>query len=333
MKYKRCAYIFFLSLLIFSGCAREEVVHETRIMMETLVSIKAPLRAQRSARSAIEESFLKMEETQGVMNRFEKQSEVSRINNVRPGEKIRLSTEMSRILNKCVELNRISDGAFDITATPLINLWGDYKEKEELPTRREIIDALESVGTENINLKGNTLYIRHEGVKIDLSGIAKGYVVDEGVKILKERGIKNCLIDAGGDMYCLGDGPDNKGWHVGIRHPREDSLIGMLTLNNQAVATSGDYQKFFMVGGKRFSHIIDPRTGYPVKNNVMSMTVITNDCIMADGLATALMVLGPVKGLRLVEELKDVEAIAVTNGRDGLIVNTTSGIKDLYEAR
>jgi len=332
MRYKKRIIIMALSLITLSACARQEIAHETRIMMDTMVSVKIPLRGQSFARQAIEESFWKMKDTQAIMNRHRPNGELWLINSLQPGEEIIVSPVMSGVLNKCIELNRLSCGAFDITVTPLVSLWSDYKKMGVCPAKEDIKAALENGGIENIDLKGSTLSMRRKKVRLDLSGIAKGYVVDEGIKALKKRGINNCLIDAGGDIYCLGSGPDNKGWRVGIRHPREDSLIGTLTLRDQAVATSGDYQRFFMVDGRRFSHIIDPRTGYPVNNNVMSATVITDDCVTADGLATALMVLGPVEGLRLAEELGGVEAITVSEGKDGLIINTTSGVTDLYES-
>ena len=149
------------------------------------------------------------------------------------------------------------------------------------------------------------------GAKIDLGAIAKGFAVDCAIRKLKEQGISSCLINAGGDIYCLGD-KSGKPWKVALQNPRQSGLLDHLKLKDRAVATSGDYQQFFIKGSKRYSHILDPRTGYPADRGVISSTVVAPDCLTADALATAIFVIGKDKGSLLAQKFKDVELIVIT---------------------
>lgn len=323
-----------LSLLfILTGCAKQNLVQENRFLMNTVVSIKVPHSTHQDTGAAIDKSFRRIKEIGNLMNRYYEDSECASINRLKFGDVIRISPEMVFVLRRSLELYRVTEGAFDVTISPLIDLWGSYKKKEAIPTEEEIKIALSKIGSENILIDDDrSLRFNRDGVKIDLSGIAKGYAVDEAIRVLKENGIRNGLVNAGGDMYCLGEGPDRKGWRVGIRHPRKSELLGTLILVDKAVATSGDYQDFFIVNEKRYSHILDPRSGYPVSDIPMSVTVVGPDCITVDGLATAISVMGPGDGLRLAEKLDGIEAIVVSKDGDKLRIDATTGVKDIYES-
>jgi len=149
---------------------------------------------------------------------------------------------------------------------------------------------------------------------IDLGGIAKGYAVDEAIKFLRKRGVKNALVEAGGDLYCMGEGPQGK-WRVGVQHPRKmNRIFEVIGLKDRAVATSGDYYRFFFIKGKRHSHIINPKTGMTVQENPMSVSIIAPTTTDADALATGVFVLGPERGMRLIEKLEDVEGMIIGEG-------------------
>ena len=328
---RRLSFLSLILFLILTGCQRTELVQESRLMMDTIVSIKAPHSSQNNVRPAIEGAFSRMEEIEKLMNKYDQDSECARINRLRPGDEIEISPEVASVLKKAHELNRITEGAFDITVSPLVDLWDFYKGKDEIPTSEEVKAVLTRVGKRKLILNDRVVSFTQDGITIDLSSIAKGFAVDEAIRALKESGIENGLVDAGGDIYCLGSGPDKKGWRVGIRHPRKKEFLGSLILKDRAVATSGDYEKFFIVGENRYSHILDPRSGYPVSDLPMSVTVVASDCITADGLATAISVLGPRDGLRFAEGLDGVEALVVSRGKRDLKVDMTSGLKKIYE--
>lgn len=158
-------------------------------------------------------------------------------------------------------------------------------------------------------------------MKLDLGGIAKGYAVDKAIEVLKEKGVKNVLVNAGGDMYCLGEGPQGK-WKVGIQHPRKTrEIVEVIEISNRGVATSGDYRRYYTILGKRFGHIINPSTGLPVEDIPTSVTIIASDAITADALATGVFVLGPAKGMELINVLPQIEAMIISEKMEILISN------------
>ncbi|MDB4349356.1 FAD:protein FMN transferase [Omnitrophica bacterium] len=327
--------ILFLALssaFISAGCGRDVALKESRFIMDTVVNIKVRLSAEDNARQAIEEAFSKMKELERLISKYDEASEVALINRSRADDKIAISPDTALVLKKAKKLAEMTNGAFDITVAPLVDLWNSYKEKNGVPTQDEIERVCLRIGFVNILFEGDrNLRLLRDDIRIDLSGIAKGYVVDEAIKVLKANGIRNGLVDAGGDIFCLGQGPDENGWRIGIRNPRKESLIGTLNLSDKAVATSGDYQRFFVKDKKRYSHIIDPRNGYPVSDTPMSVTVLAPDCITADGLATAISVMGSHDGLKLAEDLEDIEAIIISKQEGTLKIDVTSGVKNFYE--
>jgi thiamine biosynthesis lipoprotein len=182
-----------------------------------------------------------------------------------------------------------------------------------------------------LNKKKSTIYFSNNHLRIDLSGIAKGYAADKATEYLKIKGIKNAIVDIGGDIYCLGEkSPD--GYTIGIQHPRsKNKLIATLKVKNKAVATSGDYENFFIYGGKRYSHIINPLTGYPIQNSVVSVTIIAPQAALADGLATGVMVMNPDKGIDLINKLDGAEAIIIIEKQGRFDFMLSKGISRMYK--
>jgi len=167
------------------------------------------------------------------------------------------------------------------------------------------------------------------GMRIDVGGIAKGYAVDSAIRVLKEAGIQNALINAGGDIYGVGTPPGKESWRIGIRHPRDRAdLLGVIELKDKAVATSGDYENFFEVDGKRYCHIMDTRTARPVQG-IMSVTILADTAVEADALATAIFPLGADKGMKLIESLEGVDGIIVTGSEaDDMKIMMSSGLEN-----
>ncbi len=294
----------------------------------------------------VDETAKKMQAWENELSVFKKGSEVKKINSLEKDKTTRVSNNVYEVIEKSIYFSKLTDGAFDITVSPLLKLWHFEEGKlKEIPSEEEIEQALESVGWQNITLtpnrparqpahqnfsggsfSGGEIGFKKDGMSINLGGIAKGYIVDKAILHLKKRGIRSALINAGGDIYCLGKKDNGEKWNVGIRHPsKKNAVIGTLALADKAVATSGDYEKFFMLNEKRFSHIINPKIGYPVNNRVIQVTIVADTCIEADALATALMVMGKEKGLELIEKLPNTEAVII-EGK--LEISYTSGLKE-----
>lgn len=265
-------------------------------------------------KSAIEQAFEEIRKIEAAANNFEPASEISRLN--KDGE-IKAGADLLAMVRESLKYYRLSQGAFDITVGPLARLWKERIKQEdegskemEIPSPEDISAALALTGADKIILDEDSSLIKFNRpeVEIDLGGIAKGYAVDKGVRRLKELGITSAMVNAGGNIYCLGKKYSRK-WRIGIQHPRKPKeILFYLELENQAVATSGDYQQYFSSKGRRYSHIIDPKTGYPVDNGVISATIIALDGTTSDALSTAVFVLGKEKGQELVNGLKGVEA-------------------------
>ena len=198
--------------------------------------------------------------------------------------------EIIELIRIAQSISEQSEGTFDITIQPLLELWGFYGESPDLPQEKAIDNCLRKIGYRNLVLKDRQLESRQLGIHIDLGGIAKGYAINEALKVLKEAGIDSALIDAGGDIYVTGK-IKGEYWNIGIKNPRAAGDIGVVQVSNLAVVTSGDYERFFIRDGVKYCHILDPKTGYPARG-LVSVTVISSDPILADAWATALFVLG-----------------------------------------
>lgn len=250
-------------------------------------------------------------------------SELTRLN-ARAGQgPIAVSPELAEVLATSVECGRVTNGAFDVTYFPLRPLW-DYKaEHPRLPSQAEIDAALAFVDYRRLQVdRARGTAELPAGFRVDLGGIAKGYGVDRAMRVLLEQGIRNGLVQAGGDTKALGRKFEQP-WQIAIKNPRHrDEVFAVLPVVNQCVQTSGDYERFFELDGKRYHHILDPRTGRP-SEGCMSATVIGPEATFADGIATAMCVLGPEAGMAIIEQLERVEAVLV--GMDGQ-VHLSSGL-------
>ncbi|MFH1752821.1 MAG: FAD:protein FMN transferase [Candidatus Omnitrophota bacterium] len=328
------ALICLAIVFIAGGCGKPRIAEESRVMMDTVVNIKAVMPDRRDAKPAIAKSFGRIKEIEGLLNKYDDKSEVALINGMKAGDKRKISAHMAFVLRRAFELSLLTDGAFDITVSPLVDIWSACRKGPggQIPSEDMIRAALSRIGHEKIALddSGN-LSLLENGILIDLSAIAKGYAVDSAVEVLRTNGIKHGIVDAGGDIYCLGSAPDAEPWRIGIKNPRKGAVIGTLTLEDKAVATSGDYEKFLAYNGKRYSHIVDPRSGYPALAAPISATVIARDCITADGMATALSAMSVPEGLGLIERLDGIDAILISTMGDEIKVYISSGLDGCYE--
>jgi len=306
MSAKNYFTILILSLLL-SGCQNHELYKDNRLMMGTFVEVVSP------DKRAAGITFAEIQRIESLLSKYKSDSEVSRLNKL---GKLKVSPDTLYVIKKSKEFWKASGGAFDITVAPLVGLWGFTEKKYNVPKDEEIKAVLNLVGSDKIILhdKDNVIEFRIPGIKVDLGAIAKGYAVDCAVIKLKTAGIKSCLINAGGQIYCLGD---NYGapWNVAIKNPRGKTVIGYLKLKDKAVATSGDYEQYFFKNNKRYGHILNPKTGYPADSGILSVTVVAPDGLTSDALATAIFVLGKSKGAVLAGRFADTEVRIIEEKR------------------
>jgi len=288
----------------------------TEMIMGTVVEITVIPPNQ----EAIEEAFDAIKEVDQLMSTYKPESEVSILN--RQGQN-HVSLQTSRIIQEAIKFSEVTNGAFDITCRPLVNLWKRAKKEEKIPTLKEIEEARSLVSYKKIILQGDLVKFQEPGMQIDLGGIAKGWAVDKAIQALKKRGVRAALVNAGGDLFALGKRGLWKKWDVGIQNPRdEEKILTTIEVSHRGVATSGDYRRYFTLEGRRFSHIVDPRTGETVEDVPMSVTVVAPDATTADALATGIFVLGPEEGMRLIESLPEIEGLIVS---EGMRMDTSSG--------
>jgi thiamine biosynthesis lipoprotein len=243
-----------------------------------------------------------------LFSSYRRDSEVSRLSQSSGGGEV--SAETAAVLALGLVVAQRSGGAFDLTLGRLKSLWGIDGDNPVVPDRQAIAAALAGIGPEALTLDGRQLRKRSAQVQIDLGGIAKGYAVDRAVAVLKEHGIASAAVNAGGDMYLLGQRPERP-WRVGIQHPRQkDAVLETVQVHDRAVVTSGDYERFFEQDGQRYHHIFDPQSGFPARG-CQSVTVIADSVALGDALATSLFVLGPQAGLQLLDQYPGAEALIV----------------------
>lgn len=284
--------ILIIATLITVFILREKEWTSTQFLMDTVIEIKIISRL--NPKRAINEAFDVMHKIDSIAS-FEGNGDIAKINT---GENKKLSKEVVEIIEEGLKVGELTQGAFDITIRPLMELWHNFKE-EYVPTKDEIEKVLPLIAYNRISVMNSEVKFEIPGMKLDLSGIAKGYAVDLAVEKLKANGVKTGLVNAGGDIRVFGD----KVWKIGIKDPRKPGIVKVLKLKNKAVATSGDYERYFIVNGVRYHHILNPRTGFPA-SECASVTVISDHTSFADALATGIFVLGPVKGKVLLDSLQ-----------------------------
>ncbi|MDF1526836.1 MAG: FAD:protein FMN transferase [bacterium] len=309
---------FLLILAILSGCSDPQPHRETRFMMGTLVDVVV-YAGKEAAPGAAGQAFERILQVEAAAHPSE---EGSPLFQVRQGKGARLEGDLTRILEAAMDVSRAASGAFDPTLGEVVYLWGFGRDDPHLPGPEEIQQALEKAGYKRVPV-GQCCPEKLD-IWFDLGGVAKGYAVDAAVSVLQEAGVKAGIVNAGGDLRSFGVRPGRGYWKIGVQDPENpQELAGVLEVKEAAVATSGDYQRYFEEGGIRYHHILDPSTGYPVHSGLRGTTVISSDCATADALATAAFVLGPEKGLALLEKWDGAEGVLITG--EGKIL-TTSGI-------
>ena len=327
-KYIRFAGFAFL-LFILAGCRLQREVLIDGNTMGTTYHIKVVAGYFDRISDLKEKIDRRLKEINDSMSIYEANSEISQFNAIQnTDERFAVSEDFFSVIKAAEKLYHLTNGAWDGTIKPLVDLWGfgSPSVQKKIPAKQLIDRLLADVGFSHIEIS-DSRHIRKKRplLSLDLNSIAKGYAVDRIAAVIRENGSEDFLVEVGGEVYASGTKKGGQPWRVGINRPLKDASVSqvyrVVTLQNLALATSGDYRNFFEIEGRRYSHVLDPRTGYPVRNSVVSASVMAETCTFADGLATALMVMGADKGLALVERLDKVEAMIVIQQTDGLLVD------------
>jgi len=331
VKNKKLTRRQFMQIVAFSGVAgaalklgldtlsADEIVSESRLLMGTVINIKTVGLDPKLATAAINASFSRMVAQESVLSRFLPESQLSELNQV--GVTHDPHPVLLTVLQQSQELSQLTDGAFDITIHPLLTL---YQSSQSLPTDADIQKTLTLVDYRKLDINEQVVSFQKTGMSISLDGIAKGFIVDEGVAELQNFGFTNVMVEAGGDLMALGEKAPASPWKIGLQAPRAEMgyLLTTMPVENQAVATSGDYMQAFSADLSSH-HIIDPRNGYS-SPELASVSVVAPSVMLADGLATSVMVMGE-SGLDLIEKMPRCEVFAVTKNA---LVLKTSGFRE-----
>ncbi len=266
------------------------------------------------------------------MSTYDNDSELSRFNRTQSTGWVAVSTGLLSVIKAALRVSRLTHGAFDVTIGPVVNLWGfgPQTTEEELPSDETIREALAKVGYDRVHTRDTPPALRKErsDIYIDLSAIAKGYGVDKVAQYLESLGIDHYLVEIGGELRGKGLNPRGVPWRIAIEKPDPGQRVieRIVQVSDKGVATSGDYRNFFEIAGQRYSHAMDPRTGRPVRHELASVTVVSDTCMEADALATALLVMGPEQGFRLAQK-QAIEAFFIVISPAGFTERSTSGFE------
>lgn len=248
--------------------------------------------------------------------RFRTDSVIGRINTAAgTGVWIEVDEEMERIFDVCGSIYALTQGLLDVSAAPLARAWDYHATPPRVPTTAEVAEARRLVGWPRVERRAGAIRLPERGMALDLGGWGKEYAVDAVAALARDHGLAAVLVDFGHDLHASGAPPERPAWHVGLEDPnRPGSIQGSLAITHRGVASSGDYLRGFTVGGRRYGHILDPRTGYPVANGCRQVTVVAGSCLMAGVLATTAFILGAEAGLRLIQDTMGAEGRIVAHG-------------------
>jgi len=338
--------VFLVAALYFSVRSKQQIELDSghRPVMGTFARAVVIAKDPKTAKESIKAAFVEIIKVDKLMSDYKDDSDISRINKLAFNEPVKVTQPTFEVLEKSIEFSKLSDGAFDITVGPLVDLWRRAAETNAVPTEDELSIARSKVGCEKLILDSidKTVRFKAEGMRIDLGGIAKGYAIDKAIEAIQSVGAIGGMVDIGGDIRCFGTPMQGKKhWLIGLQDPnitgndidilaqagiQTSEPLLILQLNEAAVTTSGNYRRFALINGKRYSHIINRQTGISTEG-LSSVTIISKNAVDADALATAVSVMGPEKGLALIEKLPETEAILITSAPKYKLIKTTGAEK------
>lgn len=284
--------------LIFFSCAPQKEYSYNKFIVGAPCEIKLYYISERSAKEIIDVIDLELTTLDSLLNYFSEKSFVSELNR---RQRVKASSDVIYLISLSDSISRLTGGLFDISVAPLLEIWGFYSSKLTIPNTTKIERIKKLIDYRKIQIKHDSIIIP-QGMKIDLGGIAQGYAADRVAMILRQRHVKSAIINIGGEVIVIGKSPKGRPWRVGIRNPRGKGIIETVELEDLAIATSGDYEKFFLINEKRYPHIINPKTGFPALDFV-SVTIFAKDAAFADAIATAVATMKPKDAMKFLDSL------------------------------
>lgn len=315
-----------------AGCT-EPPLAQTEFVLGTVCSVNL---YNRGSAKIYNEVFSRFREIENLMSATMPDTDVDRINNNAGIEPVSVHQEVIEVLEMALYYAELSNGAFDPTIGPLVKLWGIGSENPRIPEAAEIQEALSLVNWRDllIDREAGTVFLRRPGMALDLGAIAKGYATDEAAQIIKKARIPGAIIDLGGNVFAYGKKDKSQGnrtvtWRIGVQNPMDTrgTYIGILEVENKSIVTSGVYERYAEINGNRYHHILSTEKGYPVDNNLLSVTIIAGSSINADALSTTVFILGYEKGKELIDSINNVEALFVFADKS---IRLTQGAKVLF---
>lgn len=325
--------LLWITVLFFAAIKKQPVEFESgyRLVMGTFARVIIVAPNSKIAQKAAADAFAAIEKVDNLMSDFKDDSDIGIVNKEAFQREVQVSEDTFEVIKRSIGFSKLSDGAFDITVGPLVALFRKEKETQVASTQEEIEQTKEKVGYEKLILDETNRKVRFsvEGMKLDLGGIAKGYGVDKAIEAIQKTGAIGALVDIGGNIRCFGiPAKGKKTWLVGIQDPNEaekknNGLVMTLKITNESISTSGNYQQFVIIEGKRYSHIIDRKTGTGTAG-LSSVTIIADNATDADALSTTVTVMGAEKGIELIENRNDTEAILIPSGTTEFKMTTSA---------
>lgn len=304
-------FLILLSSSVFSQVQRSRLVTLMGSKFEiTLVDKDSP-----SAERNIDKSVSEIRRIENLISEWNPETQISEVNRNAGIKPVKVDAEVFALTEKGIYFSQLTDGAFDISIVAMDKIWKFDDSMNELPSEESIRNSVKNVGYQNIILDktNSTIFLKNKGMKIGFGSIGKGYAADKTRELMKSFGVKAGIINASGDISTWGMQPDGTPWAIGINNPfRDDTIAAVLYLKENAVTTSGSYEKYAEINGKRYSHIMNPKTGYP-STGLTSVTVVGPNATMANGFSTSIMVLGRKKGLKLIKKFPDYQYLLITD--------------------
>lgn len=321
--------LFLLCIAMLTACQNSDEnkkVSKDIFAMDTYMTVTA---YGKNAENGVNKAVDEINRLETVLSAEKQESDIYKLNKTGSGT---LSTDTKNIVSKALEINKTTNGAFDISIYPLMVKWGFTTQKYNVPSKNEISKLLKDVDSSKIifDEKSGNIKLK-ENMKIDLGGIAKGYTSNRVMQIFKECGVKSGLVSLGGNVQALGTKTDGTAWQIAIENPDKSSdYIGVVSVKDKAVITSGGYERYFEKNGKTYHHILDPETGYPAESGVKSVTIVSDDGTLADALSTSLFVMGKEKALDYWREHKnEFDTVLVEDNGD---ITITGGLEKIFKS-
>lgn len=333
LNYFTISILLIFSLTILSGCSKDNKVTEplskTELLMGTVVTVTL---YDSNDEGILDKVFTKVKELESTLSINENGTLVDKINESAGIEPVKVDYDTYTVIKKGLEYAKLSNGLFDISVGPIVKLWNIGLPEAKVPTQEEIDSRIPLVGYSDVELNDeeNTVFLKRQGMMIDLGGVAKGYTADVISDILTEEGVKSAIIDLGGNIFAHGLKVDGSTWRIGIQNPFSDrgDIIGTITVKNKSIVTSGIYERYIEKDGIKYHHILSPKTGYPYENEIAGITIISDKSSDGDALSTSVFAMGVEEGMKFINTQEGIDAIFVTKDNK---IYITDGIRDIFK--